>query len=260
MGDDGLILEARGVGYAYAEAPVLADVDIGVRPGEIVGIIGPNGSGKSTLLRLMAGLMAPVTGSVWLEGQPIASVSPSDRARAIAWVPQSPTAAFAYSALQLVLLGRGGRGWVDADAAVDAARGALVAVDAAELADRTVDTLSGGERQRVFIARALAQCERGLLLDEPTNHLDPGHQMSVWSRLERRARDQNLAVLAVLHDVNIAGQFCDRVILLDRGRVVAAGPPAAVICPDVAGRVYGVRLHIGRDADRGIPFAAALRD
>ena len=254
-------VECRDLRFGYDQTMVLHDVSLAVAAGEIVGIIGPNGSGKTTLLRLLAGLRRPKAGVVRLDGQPVETLSDRCRARRIALVAQSPTMAFSFSVLQVVLLGRlpHGSAWLERSADLAAAHEALSAVGASHLADRTVDTLSGGERQRVFIARALAQAEGALLLDEPTNHLDPAHQMSVWDRLVDRVRAASVAVVAVIHQLNLAAQFCDRLVVLDGGRVVGDGSPGQIIDDGVLQAVYGIRLQVGPHPDRPVRYVATLR-
>jgi iron complex transport system ATP-binding protein len=254
-------LEARGLRFAYGRRDVLAGVDLDARAGELVGIIGPNGSGKSTLLRLLAGLDRPSAGHVRVQGLDLTRLSDADRARHVAWLPQLPRVAFAFTALQVVLLGRTARaeGLLDRPADRAAAEAALAAVEALALADRPIDALSGGERQRVFLAQALAQGAPLLLLDEPTAHLDPGQAIAVWGAIGERVRAEGRAAVAVLHDVNLAAQFCDRVVVLEAGRVVAEGVPAAVIDAGLLARVFGIRAHVGRHPEAGVPFVVPLR-
>lgn len=254
-------LEARGLRFAYGRRDVLAGVDLEARAGELVGIIGPNGSGKSTLLRLLAGLDRPGAGHVRVQGLDLARLSDAERAGRVAWLPQQPRIAFAFTALQVVLLGRTAQaeGLLDRPADRAAAEAALAVVDASALAERPVDTLSGGERQRVFLAQALAQGAPLLLLDEPTAHLDPGQAMTVWGALASRLRAEGRAVVAVLHDVNLAAQFCDRVVVLEAGRVVAAGAPGGVIDAGLLERVFGIRAEVGRHPEAGVPYVVPLR-
>jgi iron complex transport system ATP-binding protein len=256
------MLEAQGLRYAYGGRVAVDEVAVGAAAGELVGIIGPNGGGKSTLLRLLAGLLRPAAGRVTVQGASLEGLRDEERARRVAWLPQAPGVAFSFTAREVALLGRTSRarGLLDTAADRAAADAALEAVGAAAFADRTVDTLSGGERQRVFLAQALAQDTPVLLLDEPTAHLDPGQALAVWGALSERVRADGRAAVAVLHDVNLAAQFCDRLVVLSGGRVVEAGAPAAVLTPALLSAVFGVRAHVGEHPERGVPFVVPLRD
>ena len=245
------LLDAKGLRFDFGARRVLESVDLTLDDGEMVGIIGPNGAGKSTLVRLLAGILHPSAGTIRLRGRPLASWSRRERAREIALVPQDPRVDFPYSVLEVVLMGRAPHTSAlglagPHDLAV--ARGALGLLEVADLEDRSIDELSGGERQRVFLARALAQEPHVLLLDEPTTHLDLRHQTQLHDVARRRCRDDGLAVLTVMHDVNLAAAYCDRLILLAAGRVACAGPPAVVLDAAVLERAFGARLWVGRHA------------
>jgi len=245
------VLEAAGLRFAYGKRRVLDAVDVALDAGEMVGVIGANGAGKSTLVRLLAGILRPSVGAISLHGRPLQAWDRRERAREIALVPQDPRVDFPYTVLEVVLMGRaphlsaltlaGPR-----DLAI--ARGALGMLDVADLEARAIEELSGGERQRVFLARALAQEPRVLLLDEPTTHLDLRHQIQLCETAQQRCRDDGLAVLTVMHDVNLAAAYCDRLVLLDRGGVACAGPPSVVLDADVLERAFGARLWVGRHA------------
>lgn len=238
-------LAARRVSFAAGGRLLVDGVSLTLAPGRLVGLVGPNGAGKSTLLRLLNGLLAPAAGSVWLAGADLARLTPAQVARQVARVPQALPGDLDFTALEMVLMGRyahtpGGREG-PADAA--AARAALAATGTAHLAERPYGTLSGGERQRVAVARALAQAPRFLLLDEPTAALDLRHQLAVLAAV-RRLTDRGVAALAALHDLSLAARFCDELLLLHAGRAVAAGPPAAVLRPELLRRVYGVEAAV----------------
>ncbi|MFO0581469.1 MAG: ABC transporter ATP-binding protein [Anaeromyxobacter sp.] len=249
------IVDVRDVHFAYGRAAALAGVSFQAREGEFVGLVGPNGAGKSTLIRLVAGLAAPRAGTVRLAGLDPHAAPRRDVARVCALVPQEPKVAWPFTVREAVMMGRAARQGLLAVAdrfdrgAVD---GALAACDLVGLADRRLDALSGGERRRVFFARALAQEPRVLLLDEPTAFLDLAHQVAAM-RMARVAAEGGLSVVAVLHDLNLAGAACDRVVVVHGGRVVAEGRPADVLGAGLIREVWGVPVWRGENAASGAP-------
>jgi len=226
---------------------IITGVDVDVAPGETVGLIGPNGSGKSSLLRCLAGLRSPDAGTVRHDGEDIAGWGARRIARRLAFVEQAAEAETDLRVGDVVALGRTPfrdrwRGLDHTDRAiVDAA---LDRLDLTALRHRTWATLSGGERQRAHIARALAQRPWAILLDEPTNHLDVRHQLELMELLT--GTDQT--VLVALHDLALAARFCDRLVLLHRGALVAAGTPPEVLTAERLRQVYEIDAEIGRDA------------
>ena len=259
------LLEARGLSHEYP-GPIRAldGVDLDLAAGELVAVIGPNGSGKSTLVRILGGLFAPTSGEVKLEGRSLASFSPRERARALAVVPQFLPALPEVKVEDFVASGRYARIPRFASATTadrEAVARGLSQCDAADLKDRPMAELSGGQRQRVLLARALAQEAPVLLIDEPTSGLDPEHQIRILD-LAAEARGTRGAALIVTHDLNLAGQYASRVVLLDRGRVAAEGAVEAVLRRDVLEPVYGPRLHYGTWPDgpgAGRPYVLARR-
>ncbi len=258
-------LEARGVGFAYGRRAVVAGVELAVAPGELVGVIGPNGSGKTTLVRLLSGVLRPDTGEVRLDGRPLRSWSRAEIARRMAVVAQDPPLTFAFTALEIVLMGRAphlARLGFPGPHDLTCARAAMERLEVADVADRPLDRLSGGERQRVLLARALAQDAGVLLLDEPTTHLDLRHQTGIYDVVRALCRDAGAAVVTVLHDLNLAALYCDRLVLMAGGRVAATGPPAAVLDAATLAAAYGVAVDVSRDA-RGrvvvLPLPADVR-
>jgi iron complex transport system ATP-binding protein len=235
------LLEVDGVGARLGRARVLDDVSLVVPHGGWTAVVGPNGAGKSTLLRVVAGLVRH-TGSVRLDGADLASAAPRQRARLIGYAPQVPLMPEAMAVRDYVMLGRTPhRGMLAAPNSADhgeVAR-ALARLDLSGMADRPLRTLSGGERQRAVLARVLAQRPRLVLLDEPTSALDLGHAQQVLELVDRLRHDERLTVLATLHDLALAGQYADRLVLLDAGRVVAAGSPSEVLTAENLARHYG---------------------
>jgi iron complex transport system ATP-binding protein len=253
------MLELRDVAFAYGARPVLDGVSLGLRPGRVVGLLGPNGAGKSTLVRLAAGLLRPSRGVVLLEGRDVGTWSRREVARRVALLPQDGALPPAFTGWEIALMGRTPHlGWLAAEGPADlaAVERALALADAAAFAERRVGELSGGERQRLFLARALAQEPAVLLLDEPTVHLDLGHQLAMLELVVELARTRGLAVLAVYHDLNLAAQSCDELLLLDQGRVAAHGLPDEVLRSPVVAEVYGVGVELVRRASGR--FAALL--
>lgn len=238
----GPVLEAFGLRHSFGAAEVLSGVDLAVADGEVLGLVGPNGSGKTTALRILHREIVPGAGRVLLEGRDLAELSGRERARRIAVMAQELSGEVPLSVADVVLLGRiphsgtfGGSGAEDRRIAAEA----LESAGAVHLARRGFGHLSGGEKQRVLIARALAQQPRLLLMDEPTNHLDIGSQHHVLQVV----RERGLATIVVLHDLNLAARYCDRVIVLDRGRVHAVGAPAQALTAELVAATYDVRVE-----------------
>ena len=239
-------IELRGVSFGYAAEVVVRDVSFRVAPGEFVGIIGPNGSGKSTLLRLMSGYRRPWQGQVWLDGRPVERRDRRELGRLVGVVPQDTAVTFPFSVTEMVLFGRtphvGGFGF-ERDRDLAAARQAMERTDTTHLARRAVTELSGGERQRVILARALAQEPAILLLDEPAAFLDIRHEVEMYDLLRDLQRG-GMTVVSVLHDLNIAALYCDRLLLLHEGRLARAGTPAEVISYPTLTAVYGTEVYV----------------
>ncbi len=245
-------------------APILHGLDLAVASGEWVTVIGPNGAGKSTLLRAIGGLV-PFAGAISLLGTPSDRLHRRDRARLLATVPQSPTVPPGMAVLDYVLLGRTpyirplGRESRGDLAAVD---DVLHRLDLVRFSDRPLETLSGGERQRAFLARALAQGATVLLLDEPTSALDIGHQQEVLDLVDELRTDRSLTVLASMHDLSIAGEYADRMVLLAAGHIVASGSPRDVLTEKLLSEHYGARVRV-IDGEHGpliVPVRSSDRD
>ena len=251
------MLRAIDVSFSYRTAStsrVLDQVSLAVDRGELVGILGPNGSGKTTLLKVLAGALAPSSGSVTLDGRAIGGLSRREVARRIAFVPQDTHPAFDFTSLDIVLMGRFphlGTFALEGPDDLAIAHRALDATGMSSFDHRPFSTLSGGEKQRVVIAGALAQSPELLLLDEPTASLDSGHQIEVQTLLRRLNADRGATLVLSTHDLNLAAALCRRLVLLRDGVAIAAGPTEAVLTPDTVLALYGVDADVARHPRSG---------
>ena len=258
--DAPLALSCRDLTVVLGDSEVLAGVDLDVARGQWASIIGPNGAGKTTLLRAFAGLL-PHTGDIDIAGGPIAKLGARDRAHSIAVVPQTPELPTGMAVFDYVLLGRTshqGFGLGASDFDRDTVVGLLHRLDLEGFAARRLDTLSGGELQRAVIARALAQDAPTVLFDEPTSALDIGHQLEVLELIEELRLERQLTVVSTMHDLSLAGQFADRVLLLASGQVVADGTPDGVLTEDNLRRYYGANVEVTSD-ERGVAIVVRRR-
>ncbi|MGH7319086.1 MAG: ABC transporter ATP-binding protein [Candidatus Rokuibacteriota bacterium] len=248
------LVSLRRVRLSWGAREAVRSVDLDVHAGEFVGVVGPNGAGKTTLLRLMGKLLEPTGGALWLDGQALAALGRRTIARSVAVVPQTAPIDFAFSVRDVVLMGRHphlGRFQGEGPEDHAAARGAMEITATVGFAERSITELSAGERQRVMLARALAQCPRLLLLDEPTANLDLRHQLQILDCVRRRVREAGLAAVAALHDLGLASRYCDRLVLMHAGRVVADGMPDEVLTSERLRAVFGVTAHVARSALTG---------
>lgn len=238
------MIRLEHIGVAYDKRRVLDDLDLEVADRCITAVMGPNGCGKTTLLRCIGGLLKPTTGRVLLDGQPVDSFSPRELAKQVAVVRQHPQTDFDFSAFEIVLMGRNPyqrRLQNESQADWDIVERCMRQTGTWHLRLAVPSQMSGGELQRVMIARALAQETPLLLMDEPVSNLDIAHQLEVM-RLLRAANDKT--VLIVIHDLNLAMQFCDRLLLMHEGHALYHGPIAQGLTPDSIRTVYGVDSHI----------------
>ncbi|MFL9814687.1 heme ABC transporter ATP-binding protein [Stutzerimonas sp. VN223-3] len=254
------MLQAQGISVRRGAATVLHDIDLQLAAGEVLGVLGPNGAGKSTLLGALSGELAVGTGQVLLHQKPLHAWDGPERARCLAVLPQSSSLSFGFLVEDVVGLGRlphaSGREFDDQIIAA-----ALHAADVQHLARRNYLTLSGGEQQRVHLARVLAQLWPGgsgqvLLLDEPTAMLDPAHQHSILQSV-RRFAEQGGAALVILHDLNLAARYCDRLLLLADGRARLCGAPDQVLRAEPLKSVFGLEVLIQQHPERGHPLVIA---
>ncbi|MCP2257036.1 iron complex transport system ATP-binding protein [Streptoalloteichus tenebrarius] len=253
-------LQLRGVSAGYRGRWVVRDVDVTVPCGAWVAVIGPNGAGKSTLLKAAAGLVDH-TGEVLLAGRPLGAMGRAARARAVGYAPQTPELPEGITVTDYVLFGRTphlGPLARESRADLEIVADALARLDLADLAHRPLRTLSGGERQRAVLARALAQRADLLLLDEPTTGLDIGHAQALLDLVDELRRADGTTVVSTLHDLTLAAQYADELVLVDRGAVVAAGPPVEVLTADLLAARYSARVTILTTPD-GTPVVAPVR-
>ncbi len=273
----GTLVAARALEWTAGGRRILGPLDLEVRRGECVAVVGPNGAGKTTLLRLVTGVLAPSHGRLELAGRPFAGLARREIARRIAYVPQIRPLRVPLTVERLVLLGRYPhltRSRVAPTASdFEVARRAMDDVGVAGLAERPVDELSGGERQAAYIAAALAQEGELLVLDEPTTHLDPSHQQEIAALVRRLgaevgkpgdsgdpgdsaasgdARQGGRTVLLATHDLNFASLVADRILALREGRILASGPPARLLRPELLGELFGAPFEIVRGGERPV--------
>ena len=259
-------LEAKELSFRYGAGTVIDDISLTIEPGEVLGIIGPNGSGKSTLIRLLSGVLTPFAGEVRLWGRPLSSYSRRDVAKAMAVVPQETLIEFPYSVTEVVLMGRsphfGGFAF-EGDRDVEAARAAMRRTSTEHLARRSIHELSGGERQRVILARALAQEASILLLDEPAAFLDIRHEVEIYD-LIHDLQQEGKSIVTVLHDLNLAALYCDRLALMRAGRLVSLGKPEEVITYASITQVYETEVYVDRNDITGavnvLPLSRKYRE
>jgi iron complex transport system ATP-binding protein len=251
-----LPLECSNLQFAYHRSSVVQDVSLTFAKGEFVGLIGPNGAGKSTLLKLLLGLNLPEEGWIKLFGKPLDQMPRREVAQKIAFVPQDISVHYAFSVREIVAMGRNPHlGAFQTEQEIDRERieFALEKTDLRAMAHRRVDQLSGGERQRVFIARALAQEAPVLLLDEPTSSLDLCHQLELLV-LVRKLKEEGYLVIAALHDLELASRYCNRLVMLSEGRVVADGSPKEVLTSNNLRRYFSIeaRVEAGKNENEGL--------
>jgi iron complex transport system ATP-binding protein len=249
-------LAAQSLSVGYGERLVIPELSLEIAMGTITALVGPNGSGKSTVLKTLARLIAPRAGVVYLDGKAISSLPTREVARQLAILPQGPTAPEELTVGELVEQGRyphAGPLRMLREQDQAAIRQALAQANMLELRERRLDSLSGGERQRAWIALALAQATPILLLDEPTTFLDVGHQLEVLTLIQQLNRRQGKTIVLVLHDLNQAARFAERIIALRDGRIVADGAPRDVLTADLLAEVFQVKAAIINHPVDGLP-------
>ncbi len=249
-------LEMQGITLAYGDKKVVEDVSFLVMPGEVIGLVGPNGSGKSTIIKALSRVITSHSGRVLINGRDISDIPRRQLARLIAVVPQMPLLPSAFTAFEIVLMGRSPHlGLFQYEGARDMhiAWQAMEETSTQSLADRRIGELSGGEIQCVVIARALAQETQAILLDEPTANLDVGRQIEILDLIKGLCQGKKLAVVAALHDLNLAAHYCDRLLLINNGRIHAEGTPVEVINTQNLEQVYGPGSLVHTHPLSGLP-------
>jgi iron complex transport system ATP-binding protein len=249
-------LAATNVTVRFGAREIVHKANLALNAGELVAMIGPNGAGKTTLMRALASL-TPADGTITLDGRPLSAMSQRERARAMAYLPQGHVFHWPMPVASIVMLGRAPHADPFSTTTAtdrDAVERALVITETRAFADRAVTTLSGGERARVALARALATQAGVLLADEPTAALDPRHQLTVMELLRQAARN-GTAILAIMHDLALAARFADRVIVIDRGAVVADGPPADAMSIERLATVFGIEATTVDVGGKSVPIA-----
>lgn len=252
------MLEASEISVTYGERMAVAQISLSAKPGEIIAIIGPNGAGKSTLMRALNGALSPASGEVWLDGKPLGTFARRAIGRRIAVVAQEAELRFPVTVLEFVLGGRyawsglGAWGW-ETERDVSIAREVLRETELEDFSTRLMSELSGGERQRAVLARALCTEAGVLLLDEPTANLDLAHQATVLQLVRARCDQRRASAVVVTHDLNLAAEFADSVLLLLQGKMLACGKPQAVLTPELLREVFAIQVLVDAHPVTGAP-------
>ena len=250
-------IEMQNVCLGYGRKVVLKALTFHVMPGEVVGLIGPNGCGKSTIIKALSRIISPHSGKILLDGKDVSQIPRRDLARLLGVVPQIPLLPSSFTAFEIVLMGRNphlGLFQYEGSEELAITWRAMERTATQSLAERRVGELSGGEVQCIVIARVLAQETKAVLLDEPTANLDIGRQVEILDLIKGLCRESNLTVLAALHDLNLASQYCDRLVLINNGRIHAEGTPREVIIPQNIKEVYGTDGCVYTHPINGLPI------
>lgn len=235
----------QNICFSYDSHPILQDVSLNVKEGQVVSIVGPNGAGKSTLLKCMVRLLKPQAGTVYLNGKDIAGKNSRELAKAMGYVPQNTKDVFSFTVLETVLMGRKPHvSWEIGDEDFRVVTQVMHFLGIEDLAERPLEQLSGGQKQKVFVARALAQQPSIFLFDEPTSNLDVRHQLEVFATIKQLAEGEGRTVIIVVHDLNLATRFSDVLVMLKQGSIFAVGKPDKVINEDNIRDVYNVSAAI----------------
>ncbi|AGB41647.1 ABC-type cobalamin/Fe3+-siderophore transport system, ATPase component [Halobacteroides halobius DSM 5150] len=250
-------LEVDQLSYSYDNLEVLQNISFAIKEGEFIGLIGPNGSGKSTLLKNINNIFQPKSGTIYLDNFDLQRFKKKEIAKKLAVVPQNTSVNFDFTVRELVMMGRNpylSRFISETAEDVKIVKQALELTNTLELANRSINQLSGGERQRVILARSLAQQPEILLLDEPTSNLDINYQLEIMNLLTRLNCNHKLTILIVLHDLNLAAKYCDKLLLLKQGQIYDFGRPEKVITSQNIKEVYGAEVLVKKDYDTNKPY------
>jgi len=256
------MIEAKSIFFRYHKEWVIEDVSFRLEKGEFIGLIGPNGSGKTTLLKLLYRLLSPQKGEVLYDLIPLRRMKQRDIAKRIAVVAQETYHLFPFRAIEIVLMGRSpylGQVLFESRKDLEIAKRVMKWTKVLSFSERFIDELSGGERKRVFIARALAQEPEAILLDEPTANLDIHHEIDFLNLILDLNRERGMTIVMASHDINIASEFCDRLILLHQGRIYKMGSPKEVITEENVERVYGCQVWVDQNPISGMPRINLLK-
>jgi len=256
------MIEVDSIFFRYHQDWVLQDVSFQLRKGEFVGVIGPNGSGKTTLLKILYRLLSPQQGEVFFDRLSLKKMSRGEIAKKIAVVAQETYPAFPFRAIEMVLMGRSpylGHLMFESPKDLEIAKKAMEWTETLPISQRPIDELSGGERKRVYIARALAQEPEMILLDEPTSNLDIRHQVEFLDLVLSLNREKGLTILMASHDLNLASEYCDRLIFLQNGKIYKMGSPEEVMTRENIEKVYGCEVWVDRNPVSGMPRVSLLR-
>jgi iron complex transport system ATP-binding protein len=256
------MIEVNSISFRYLEDWVLQDISFQVRRGEFIGVIGPNGSGKTTLLKILDHLLSPQQGEILFDHVPLKAMNRKEIAKRIAVVAQETYSLFPFRVIEIVLMGRSpylGHLMFENEKDLAIAKKAMEWTEILPISERSIDELSGGERKRVFIARALAQEPEVILLDEPTSNLDIHHQTEFLDLILSLNRERGLTIFMASHDLNIASEFCDRLILLQKGAINKIGTPKEVITRENIEQVYGCGVWVDQNPVSGMPRVSLLK-
>jgi iron complex transport system ATP-binding protein len=256
------MIEVNSISFRYHKDWVLRDVSFSVEKGEFIGMIGPNGSGKSTLLKILCHLLSPQQGEIFFESAPLKKMNRTDIAKKVALVPQEAHLLFPFRVMEIVLMGRSpylGHLMFERERDLEIAKKAMEWTKILPFSERPMDELSGGERKRVFIARALAQEPEVILLDEPTANLDIHHQIDFLNLILTLNRERGLTIVMASHDMNVASEFSDRLILFQQGMIWKMGTPGEVITQENIERVYGCESWVDQHPISGRPRISLLK-
>tara|TARA_B100000315_G_C14563833_1_gene581906 strand:- start:1079 stop:1870 length:792 start_codon:yes stop_codon:yes gene_type:complete len=249
------ILQIRDTSFSYDRETVLHSVSMDIQPGEFVGVIGPNGSGKSTLLKLLGGVLTTGPGKLFFREKDYKDYHRKQMARSITWIPQDHSMAFPFKVSEIVLMGRHpylSAFTFEGDEDIEIARNAMERTQILQFAQRGFNEISGGEKQRVVIAGAITQEPEVMILDEPTSALDIKYQIQILNILQQLNKDEQVTVVLAMHDLHLASKFCDRLVLLDQGKIFQDGRPEDVLKKENIEEVYGVKVHLIKDHDGDI--------